>query len=85
MGKSFCLKLLDLKEEEAVRGGLLCVSGSLSREADLLPGQSCAFVFKLCALVPLLYRFELCCCNDPDLTSYSVAPQLLLTVEESVI
>jgi hypothetical protein len=81
MGKTFGLKLLDLKIEEAILGGLLCVSGSLTREADLRPGETRAFVFKLCALLPLVYRFELCCCNDPDLTSYSVAPQLLLIAE----
>ena len=81
LGKLFCLKLLDLDEDEAVHAGLLCLSGSLTREADLLPGQTATFVFKLCALLPLLYRFQLCCSNDADLSLYSVLPQLLLSVE----
>ncbi len=78
LGRSYGLHLLEMELDTAIRGGLLCVSGALSRKVDLHPGERMSFVFKLCLLVPLVYRFTLRCCDDADLMLYSVEPQLEL-------
>lgn len=70
------LQLLELSLEDAVRGGLMCLSGDAKRSVQsMAAGEEVSVVFEVCFLVPMEFRFELRC-EGEHVAPYTVPAQL---------